>query len=89
MPTKLNYYLLLPAAVMFLASCSMTPATPIKMPTDAEVEQYNASVAPEKRIVCRDETPVGTNIPRRVCRRIADLESDSMLVRQELIRTIR
>ena len=34
-------------------------------PTDAEVEQYNARVAPEDRIVCRQEKPVGTYIAKR------------------------
>jgi hypothetical protein len=67
----------------------MEPVKPIKMPTDAEVEQYNASVSPEERIVCRDEIPVGTNIPRRVCRLIADMEANSVFTRSELNRALR
>ena len=55
-------------------------------PTDAEVEAYNASVAPEERIVCRDEVPVGSHIPRRVCRLQAHMDSNSDVTRAELRR---
>lgn len=80
---------LLLGVALLLGACAMEPATPVRMPTDAEVEQYNASVPPEERIVCRDEIPVGSNIPRRLCRRIADMEATSTFTRQELIRAIR
>ncbi|MDD9890376.1 MAG: hypothetical protein OXU30_08560 [Gammaproteobacteria bacterium] len=59
------------------------------MPTDAEVEQYNASVAPSEHIVCRNERPVGSHIPQRVCRRVADMEAVSTLQREELRRILR
>ncbi len=84
--------LLKAAAISFLlmlVGCAFEPAQPIRMPTDAEIEQYNASVDPEDRIVCRNETPVGSNIPKRTCRRVIDMEEDSLFVRQELIRAIR
>ena len=80
---------LLMGALLLLGACAMEPATPIKMPTDAEVEQYNASVAPEERIVCRDEVTVSSNIPRRLCRRISDMQSDSVFTRGELRRILR
>jgi hypothetical protein len=52
---------------ILLSACSTNPAGYIRtLPTDAEVAQYNASVEPEERIVCRRETPVGSNVPRRV-----------------------
>ena len=57
-------------------------------PTDAEVEQYNARVAPEKRIVCRLEKPVGTYISKRVCRLQADVDATSALHRQQLRRVL-
>lgn len=77
------------ALALSLGACTLTPAEPVRMPTDAEVEQYNASVPPEERIVCRDEKPVATYIPRRVCRMVVDMESNSTFTRQELIRTLR
>lgn len=57
-------------------------------PTDAEVEAYNASVSPEERIVCREEVPVGSFIPRRVCRLQAQVDSTSDEIRTELRRVL-
>ena len=57
-------------------------------PTDAEVEQYNARVAPEDRIVCRLEKPVGTYIAKRVCRLQVDVDATSSLHRQQLRRVL-
>ena len=57
-------------------------------PTDAEVEQYNARVAPEERIVCRHENPVGTYIAKRVCRLQVDVDATSSLHRQQLRRVL-
>lgn len=71
------------------SACHFEPAEPIHMPTDAEVEQYNASVPPEEQIVCREEVQVTTHIPRRICRLIVDMEEDSAFNRSELIRAIR
>jgi hypothetical protein len=76
-------------ALLLLGSCATTPAESKNLPTDAEVEQYNASVPPEERIVCRDETQVGSNIPRRVCRYIADIDETSQFTRSELNRVLR
>lgn len=75
--------------LLFLNACAMAPASPIKLPTDAEVEQYNASVPPADRIVCRDEVQVGTNIPQRTCRFIADMQTNSSFTRSELMRVLR
>ena len=60
-----------------------------RLPTDAEVEQYNAQVAPEERIVCRDETPLGTNIPQRKCRYLRDMEETSRFHREQLRNILR
>jgi len=82
--------LLVGVITAFLAACNTTPATqPEKrLPTDAEVEQYNASVAPEERIVCRVETPIGSNIPKRVCRLVVDVEETSTFHRDQLRRSL-
>jgi len=82
--------LLVVVMTVFLAACSTTPVTqPEKrLPTDAEVEQYNASVAPEERIVCRIETPIGSNIPKRVCRLVVDIEETSTFHRDQLRRSL-
>ncbi len=60
-----------------------------RLPTDAEVEQYNTQVATEDRIVCRQEIPVGTNIPQRTCRLVVDVEETSDFHREQLRNVLR
>lgn len=60
-----------------------------RLPTDAEVEQYNAMVEPHERIVCRDEVNVGSNIPVRRCRLIIDIDETSTFHREQLRRALR
>lgn len=72
-----------------LSACHFEPAKPIHMPTDAEVEQYNASVPAVERIACQEEVQVTTHIPRRICRLLINMEEDSVFTRSELIRAIR
>ena len=72
-------------------SCNVSPPkgdSAQLTPTDAEVEQYNARVAPEDRIVCRLEKPVGTYIAKRVCRLQGDVDATSSLHRQQLRRVL-
>ena len=72
-------------------SCTVSPPkgdSALLTPTDAEVEQYNARVAPEDRIVCRHEKPVGTYIAKRVCRLQVDVDATSSLHRQQLRRVL-
>ena len=72
-------------------SCTVSPPTGDSgkfTPTDAEVEQYNARVAPEDRILCRHEKPVGTYIAKRVCRLQVDVDATSSLHRQQLRRVL-
>ena len=59
-----------------------------RLPTDAEVEQYNASVDPDDRIVCHREIPVGSNIPKRVCRLVKDVQETSEFHREQLRRVL-
>ncbi len=74
----------IPVAILalLLASCTVERRV-TRMPTDAEIEQYNASVEPEERIICRDETPVGTRISQRICRRAGEIEEVSALSQRE------
>ncbi|MEX0740965.1 MAG: hypothetical protein WD071_16655 [Pseudohongiella sp.] len=58
-------------------------------PTPAEVEQYNAMVQPEERIVCRSEVPISSNIPVRKCRFVADIDETSAFHREQLRRVLR
>lgn len=60
-----------------------------RVPTPAEVEQYNALVPPEERVVCRSEIPVGSNIPVRKCRLISDIDGTSTFHREQLRRVLR
>lgn len=88
---KIRFNAFLLALPLFLIACTApnpVPAEP-RLPTDAEVEQYNASVAPEERIVCRKELPVGTNIPKRLCRLVKDVEETSQFHRDQLRRSLR
>ena len=82
---------LLIAAAVLLAGCNLQPPAGNQnnlTPTDAEVEQYNARVPPEERIVCRLEKPVGTYIAKRVCRLQVDVDATSNLHRQQLRRVL-
>jgi len=45
------------------------------MPTNAEIEQYNAIAPHEQQIVCRLEAELGSRFKRRVCYRRGYLES--------------
>ena len=78
------------AGLFLLSACAVEPGGYVrKLPSDAEVAQYNASVEPNERIVCRRETPVGTNVPRRLCRYIRDMEDTSRFHREQLKRVLR
>lgn len=54
-----------------------------RLPSEAEIEQYNAAVAPEDRIICRNEKPFGTRISQKVCRRAGAIEEVSALSQRE------
>ncbi|MDC1118980.1 hypothetical protein OAT28_00185 [Gammaproteobacteria bacterium] len=78
------------SCVFLLSACALNSDGYVrKLPNDAEVAQYNASVEPEERIVCRLETPLGTNVPRRMCRYIRDIEATSRFHRDQLRRVLR
>ncbi len=81
----------LATCALLIASCSVAPSRTgqRQLPTDAEVEQYNASVEVEDRIVCRQEIPIGSNIPRRKCRLVRDIEETSAFHREQLGRVLR
>jgi hypothetical protein len=90
-----NRFLRLIATMVVSASmlpgCSQTGAagSSPRLPTDAELEQYNAQVPPERRIVCRMETPIESNIARRVCREVRDIKEATDFQREQLRRVIR
>lgn len=83
-----NLGLLLPLALIACASVPAGESAEQRLPTDAEVEQYNASVSPDERIICRQEIPVGTNIPKRVCRLVQDIQETSQFHRDQLRRVL-
>jgi hypothetical protein len=86
----LRYRVAIIAGLSLLSACAVEPGGYVrKLPSDAEVAQYNASVEPDERIVCRRETPVGTNVPRRLCRYIRDIEETSRFHREQLKRVLR
>ncbi len=72
-----------------LGACASISNEPLRqLPTDAEVEQYNASVPPDEHIVCRMERSVRSNIPRRVCRYVKDIAETSAFHREQLRRVL-
>ena len=82
-------FMLLVLPPLLLACVTANPeSTEPRQPTDAEVEQYNASVPPDERIVCRREILVGTNIPKRLCRLVKDVEETSEFHREQLRRVL-
>lgn len=83
-------YMLVTMALLVLAGCTAPgEREPTRrLPTDAEVEQYNALVPQEEHIVCRMEASVQTNIPRRVCRLVRDIEETSVFHREQLRRVL-
>jgi hypothetical protein len=58
-------------------------------PSAAEVEQYNAIMPPHLRLICRSETPVGSNIAVRSCQRASDADEASAFHREQLRRALR
>lgn len=73
-----------------ITACAATsPPAQTRMPTDAEVEQYNALVAPEDRIMCREEVNVGSNIPQRKCYLVRAFEESSRFHREQLRNVLR
>lgn len=74
-------------AASVLTACTMPERQESREPTEAEIEQYNASVVPEERIVCRMEKPVGTRISQKICRRAGNIEEVSALHQREWRRT--
>jgi len=85
----INLTVLLTACAAVEPQPDVDQQAPRRLPTDAEVEQYNAQVDPDDRIVCRRETKVGTNIPRRVCRLVRDVRETSAFHREQLQRALR
>ena len=79
-----RYVVALVAVMGLVASCTVDPERQSKrMPTEAEIEQYNASVEPEDRIICRNEKPFGSRITQRVCRRSGKIDEISDLSQRE------
>ena len=42
--------------------------------TDEQVAEYNADPNNEDKIVCNEEKPIGSNIPKRTCTKQSDLD---------------
>lgn len=73
--TKHSSLTFLTLLVIILAGCETTPRP--RLPTDAEIEQYNAQVPHEAQIVCMEDVELGSRFPRRVCYRVGYLEDQA------------
>lgn len=62
---------------ILIAGCA-TPGKPKAQKaenlTKEQISQYNARVSEEKRIICRNEKPLGSNIAERKCYTSAELK---------------
>lgn len=54
--------------------------------SDKEIEAYNSNPNNTNKIVCKTEKPVGSRIPKRVCRMQASMDKRSLEDKQELQR---
>lgn len=62
-------------ALSLLAGCVSSATPRPRLPTDAEVEQYNALAPEEDHVACITRIELGSRSPRRSCYRVADLEA--------------
>ena len=68
-------FILMISVACLLTSCASNDTPRPRMPTDAELEFYNAQVPHEQQIVCRMETRLGSRFKRRACYRVGDIEA--------------
>ena len=69
-------FLVVALQTLLLAGCASESLTPIpRLPTAAEIEQYNALAPHEEQIVCMLQSELGSRFKRRVCYRRGYLES--------------
>lgn len=52
--------------------------------TDEEIEAYNSDPSNTDKIVCTEEAPIGSRIPKRVCRKESAIDSRSRMDQQAL-----
>jgi len=83
MKTLLQSVVTVAFAATTLAACNLPEREETRLPTEAEIEQYNANAEPEDRIICREEQLVGTRISQQICRRAGDIEDVSDLSQRE------
>ena len=83
-------------AGMLIVGCATTNSEKITVSTRdldgfsrKEIAAYNANPENKNKIICSNEKPVGSNLPKRVCRwesAIRDRESQSQAVMQDVQR---
>lgn len=73
----MNKISLLLILTIFIASCATSVKPKVQKAenlTKEQISQYNARVSEEKRIICRNEKPLGSNIAERKCYTSAELK---------------
>tara|TARA_B100000963_G_scaffold355689_1_gene374402 strand:- start:3135 stop:3431 length:297 start_codon:yes stop_codon:yes gene_type:complete len=54
--------------------------------SDKEIEEYNSKVEENKRIICKNEKPLGTNIQKRICKTVAQIKAEEENNKDALLR---
>jgi hypothetical protein len=75
MPKFITSLLASLVAACWLSACASNITPRPRLPTDAELEFYNAQVPHEQQIACIEVTPLGSRLARRECHRLGDLEA--------------
>jgi hypothetical protein len=71
---KIPLFLILTIVVASCATSDRPKAQKAENLSKEQISQYNARVSEEKRIICRNEKPLGSNIAERKCYTSAELK---------------
>ena len=78
---------LLIVGLAFLACTSVHQVNSLDKLSNEEVAAYNSNPNNIDKIVCTNEMPIGTRVPKRVCRKASSID-DRTLQDQQTVRKI-
>jgi hypothetical protein len=64
------------ASCMLAAPTFAADAPPTAAQADQTKSELSAKDEPKEKLICKRETPVGSTIPKRTCRTMAQIEQD-------------
>ncbi len=76
------------AALLALSACATTPAGPTTeaAPAPAAATDATAKASPQPKVICQNETPVGSHLSKRVCRPVEQVERERQATQIDLAR---